>query len=133
MRDPVKLRDSIIVGGLQYNRETIVDRTLVRGTRFDSPEYLIETDDPEFHEPAWNDRVEVNTDLEQNITGGATDPMMERIATKRKVVTKTVISPPPTEDEIVRPRFPVEVTEEEIEEVIKPRKVLVKKKLIRKH
>jgi hypothetical protein len=129
MRDPIKLRDSIIIGGLQYNRETIVDRSILKGTRFDSPEYCIERDEPEFHEPAWNDRVEVSTEVEQEITGGPEDPMLERIVRK---------APKPRAAEIVRPRFPndsevvEEIVEEEEEIVRPPKKVFVKKKLTRR-
>jgi hypothetical protein len=65
----VKLRSSILLGGVVYNRDKVIRRSLIEGTRFESEEFIIEQDDPEFHKPAWDDKVEVSTEVNQEVTG----------------------------------------------------------------
>jgi hypothetical protein len=124
MGELVKLRDSIILGGLQRDRESKIDRDLLRGTRFDNPKFFVTKSDPWFNKPPWNDREVVSTEQSEDIAAVAEgDPMMDQIA-------NYPAPPPPTEDEIVRPRFPNEEIADEAEDE-PPRKV-IKKKLVRK-
>jgi hypothetical protein len=79
MKEKVKLRSSIILGGIVHTRDKIIDRKLVEGTRFDSEEFLITSDEPEFSEPAWDDKVEVSNEVNEEITGGPDEDEIVRI------------------------------------------------------
>jgi hypothetical protein len=128
MGELVKLRDSIILGGLQHDREKIIDRDILLGTRFDNPKFFATKRDPWFRKPPWNDREVVSTETAADIAAVVEgDPMMDQIEHLPSP------PPPPTEDEIVRPRFPnEEVADEALEEEELERPKRVKKKLVRK-
>jgi hypothetical protein len=66
MKDKVKLRESIIVNGLPYTRESYIERAVVEGTRFDAPEFLIERDDPDYKQPAWTDTEVLDVNMQES-------------------------------------------------------------------
>ena|SRR5271166_2091235 len=122
MAEKVKLRSNIIIAGLQYDRDKIINRSILRGTRFDTEEFIATSDDPFFHEAPWSDKVVVSTETSEEIAAKTMeDPMMESIVARKQR--------PPTDEEIVRPRIPEDESDEELELVRKP---FPKRKLVKK-
>jgi hypothetical protein len=84
----VKLRKSIILHGAVYNRDKKIRRSLLEGTRFDDPEFVIEPDDPEYNEPAWDSLQEISSEVIEQ-SGGPTEEEIVRIpGVKRPTFTK---------------------------------------------
>jgi len=84
MPGKVKLRQSIIIGGIAYMHDKVINRRLLEGTRFDDPEFIIEPSDPDFNRPLFDSVDEIKT-----------EPIIEEDGK-------------PVEAEIVRPRKPLQ-------------------------
>jgi hypothetical protein len=78
----VKLLKSVIVGGLQYNMDSMVDRSMLPA-RFQTSKFIAEEDDPEFSEPPFDSIQEVSTEVSIEENGGE-QPMKEYEIPRKK-------------------------------------------------
>lgn len=81
----------MIIDGLQYNRDKIINRSLLEGTRFDDPEFIIEQDEAEFHEEPVAEFDEINTEVDITKVDAMEElelPPKKKVFVKKKLVAR---------------------------------------------
>jgi hypothetical protein len=88
MSEKVKLRGNIILNGQGYVRDSIIDREVVEGTRFDSEEFLITKEEPEFDEPPFNPVEEIDINMMEKEPPPEAKVKVKHIVSRKKLVRK---------------------------------------------
>jgi hypothetical protein len=94
MADIVRLKKAIILGGLYTPRDKYIRRSKLAGTRFDDPEFVMESDDRKFNEPPWSAVQEIDTEQQEIVTGGpAEDEVVNIPGVEREIPPHKVRRP----------------------------------------